>query len=124
MKYFHFRTLSLKQTVSISENIHKTLQKLCRRNCKYYRTKQKCFVILTVLFVLAVALNKPTTLSSEFDEFHKSSNAVDGNNMCTTPSSVAASQYSTHPWLLIQLETAYQVKMVKVFAQSDGYRML
>ena len=101
-------------------NIHKTLQELCRRKCKYYRTKQKCFVILTVLFVLAVALNKPTTLSSEYDE---SSNAVDGIKMCTTKWAVAASQYSTQPWLSIQLEMAYQVKMVKVFARSDVLRM-
>lgn len=74
--------------------------------------------------VFVVALNKPANLSSQSDEYHKASNAVDGNKNCPTPSSVAGTTSSLQPWLLIQLEKSYHITMVMVFARSDDHRSL
>nr|XP_022302974.1 uncharacterized protein LOC111110670 isoform X1 [Crassostrea virginica] len=84
-------------------------------NCTYYEQN--------IEFETNLALKKITTLSSEFDSVHKSSYAVDGIKMCPIEgsASIAASQYSIHPWLSIALRGTYQVKMVKVFARSDVF---
>ena len=72
--------------------------------------------LIFCLFDCSVALHKEATLSSQYDSDHKSSNSVDGITTCHY---VAASTYSTtDPWLLIDLEKTYDIRMVVVYARK------
>ncbi|XP_078341064.1 uncharacterized protein LOC111106366 isoform X2 [Crassostrea virginica] len=82
-------------------------------NCTYYEQH--------IDFGINLALNKPANLSSQWNEYHIASNAVDGNKNCMTPSSLAGTTSSLQPWLLIQLEMTYHITMVKTFARCDDY---
>lgn len=84
--------------------------------------KMTIFTLMIPNLFITVARNKRTIMSSEHDEIHKPSNAVDGVKVCSSRSLVAASKYNTQPWLLIQLEATYNVKKVVIYARiaSDG----
>ena len=95
---------------------------VCKQEKNYYIKKLFVSLFLCPYFMFVVALNKPANLSSQWNEYHIASNAVDGNKNCMTPSSLAGTTSSLQPWLLIQLEMTYHITMVKAFARCDDYR--
>ena len=74
--------------------------------------------LIFCLFDCSVALHKEATLSSQHDSIHKSSNSVDGITNCPDYTYVAATPNSTDPWLLIDLEKTYDIRMVVVYARK------
>lgn len=89
-----------------------------------YKQSKICLSHFQILIVFStVAFNRTAILSSEFDEMHKASNAVDGIKMCFSYNLVASSSRSTQPWLLIQLDAIYSIGKVVVYARNDRYGM-
>ena len=74
--------------------------------------------LIFCLFDCSVALHKEASLSSQHDSIHKSSNSVDGITICPDYTYVAATPYSTDPWLLIDLEKTYDIRMVVVYSRK------
>ncbi|XP_052680998.1 uncharacterized protein LOC128161677 [Crassostrea angulata] len=112
------------QICKISETLFQ-----CRTCCEWKKAKGFTFtyspdckyVEMKIDFETNLAFNRTAILSSEFDEMHKASNAVDGIKMCFSYNLVASSSRSIQPWLLIQLDAIYSIGKVVVYARNDRY---
>lgn len=83
---------------------------MCDQNANTYETK----------LLFSVARNKTATISPDaYDVYHKPSNAVDGDKVCVSYKSIAASMFAKQPWLLIQLNATYNIENVIIYARRD-----
>ena len=70
-----------------------------------------------------LALNKPVTMSTQYDVNTKASNAVDGNRI-SSHVLCAITTPSTKGWLRIDLQNRVQVQKVGVKNRIGGYKRL
>ena len=61
-----------------------------------------------------VALNKPASMSSNYDSINVASNAVDGNLYSSHGTCAFTQKEPTSPWLLVDLLSEYRILYVRV----------
>ena len=66
-----------------------------------------------------VALNKPASMSSNFDSTNVASNAVDGNLYSSHGTCAFTLMEPTSPWLLVDLLSEYHILYVQVKNRRD-----
>lgn len=75
----------------------------------------------TISFDITVAYNKTAVLSSEYNENHKASHAIDGIKICPNSMLLAGAKYSVQPWLMIDLEDTFYIQKIVVYGRTDGH---
>ena len=68
----------------------------------------------TFISVSNVALNKPVSMSSQFDSHTVASNAVDGNPHSSHWTCAITKRESISPWLLVDLLSQYHILYVRI----------
>ena len=90
------------------------------RNNLLHIVFQKHFDKTSLQNLLAVALHKPSTMSSSFlSDYHKASNAVDGVTVCPTGFTLAHTLEEYRPWIKIDLQATFEVNSVVIYNREN-----
>ena len=90
------------------------------RNNLLHIVFQKHFDKTSLQNLLAVALHKPSTMSSSFlSDYHKASNAVDGVTVCPTGFNLAHTLEEYRPWIKIDLQATFEVNSVVIYNREN-----